>query len=136
MGSLYHAVSNMKKYTFVMLSMVVSLIVVIYILAWLDDLETKRNRMLVHELVDVGDDLREAEQKIKASGFKLLYEAPIDSTINREYVQKIVVVGKTNPNLFESFAYAAQLQWMPFIHSESPYVIINATLEGKVSKIE
>ena len=64
-----------------------------------------------------------------------MYDEPIAPTFKKDYLQQIVIIGKTQANAFESFAYAAQLSWMPFTHSESPYVVIDATLEGEITVI-
>lgn len=106
-----------------------------YIPIWQDDMAARRNRERVSGMIAVGENLYEAEKKLRGAGFDFMHAEPIAPTVNKDYLQHIVIVGSAHPNTFESFAYAAQVQWMPFVHRESPYVIIDATLEGKITEI-
>ena len=118
------------------LGVIAVLCTLIYIPLWLDDAAAKRNKDRVNKLVQMGADLRASEQILKNNGFRLMYEKPITPTFTQDYLQQIVIVGSERvPNAFESFAYAAQLPWMPFTHRESPYVIIDATLQGRITEI-
>lgn len=110
--------------------------VLLYVPIWIDDAEARRNREQVYSLISVGQDFDEAQQILLDSGFELFYEEPIKPTINEDYYQQLVIVGETQPNMFESFGYAADILWMPFTHTESPYVVINASLEGTITEID
>ena len=87
-------------------------------------------------MITVGQDLSDAEKTLKNAGFELEYDSPIDLTGNEDYLHQLVIIGETRPNSFETFAYAAGWSWMPFTHSESPYVKIDADRNGKIIAIE
>ena len=87
------------------------------------------------EIIRIGQNMAEAERLLSASGFKLEYEEPVTPTVNRDYLQQLVIVGDAQPNLFESLAYSWQFSWMPFTHSESPYIVIDADLDGTITEI-
>lgn len=107
-----------------------------YIPIWKADMEAREKRRQVYDLVQVGDDLKSAQKELKDAGFELRYEEPITPTIKNDYLQQLVEVGETRPNFFETLAYTTQAPWMPFMHSESPYVIIDATLEGEITRLK
>lgn len=109
---------------------------VLYIPVWQDDAKSRHNKIIVNDMITVGQNLDEAQRKLKNAGFKLMYDTPIKPTANKDYLSQIVIVGANRPNIFESFAYAADLSWFPFTHSESAYVIIRADLEGEITSIE
>ena len=109
---------------------------VLYIPIWQDDSRSRRERIVVHDLISVGQNLNDAQDALTNAGFELMYEEPITPTIDESYLSQLVVVGNPVPNKFESFAYAAGLSWMPFTHSESAYVIIQADLDGTITRIE
>lgn len=125
-----------KKGCLIILIVPALVCVLLYIPIWSADTKARQNRDRVNALISIGQNLNEAQQILRDSGFKLSYEEPIKPTINKDYFQQLVIVGETQPNSFESFAYAAGLSWMPFTHSESPYVIINASLDGTITDIE
>ena len=110
--------------------------VLLYIPIWNADAEARQNRARVNELISVGQNLDEAQRILRDSGFALYYVEPITPTINKDYFQQLAIVGETRPNSFESFAYAAGLSWIPFTHSESPYVIIDASLDRTITDID
>lgn len=101
-----------------------------------DDALARENRKRVHELVVVGQDLGVAEELLKNAGFELMFEEAITPTVAKDYLSQFVIVGKTTPNIFDSVAYAAQVPWIPFNHKESPYVVIDARLDGEIFDIE
>lgn len=118
------------------LGIITTLCLLAYIPLWIDDARARQNKERVNELVKVGTDLKEAEQILKSNGFRLMYEKPIAPTCDQSYLQQIVIVGSEKaPNAFETFAYATQLNWVPFSHSESSYVILDATLQGTIREI-
>jgi hypothetical protein len=125
----------MKRAIAIALIAIGVLTIILYIPIWLDDAQARQNRGRVNNLIKVGQDLGDAELILKDAGFRLMYEQAIAPTVNKDYLLQMVTVGETRPNAFESFAYAAQLSWMPFTHSESPYVGIHATLDGKITEI-
>lgn len=100
--------------------------VILYVPIWINDAEARRNRDRVNNLISVGQDFDEAQRILRDSGFELSYDEPIKPTINEDYFHELVIVGETQPNIFETFGYAAGLSWVPFTHTESPYVIIRA----------
>lgn len=108
----------------------------IYIPIWQDDAEARRNRAEVHELISIGQDLNEAQSKLKAAGFQLTYDEPIDQTGTGQSVTQRVVIGETQPNAFETIGYAAGIRRMPFTRVESAYVTIRADLDGKITRIK
>lgn len=124
-----------SKVCLIVLSIILAISVSIYISIWRDDAVARKNKSQISNLIKVGHNLHQAEIILKDAGFRLMYDQPITPTINKDYLQQIVIIGKPQPNAFESFAYAAQLSWMPFIHSESPYLVINATTEGAITEI-
>ena len=105
----------------------------LYIPIWIDDSDARQNRARVHELIEVGQNLSAAQRILRDGGFQLTYDEPIAPTIRKDYLHQLVIVGETRPNLFETIGYAADLPWMPFTHSESPYVIIEADLDGNIT---
>jgi len=124
------------KIGFLSALLVVGLSLLFYIPIWQDDAEARRNRTHVHEMISVGQDLYAAEVLLKNAGFKLMYDRPITPTVNENYLEQLVIIGETQSNGFETFAYIVGLAWMPFTHSESPYVVINAGLDGEIIKIK
>ena len=100
-----------------------------------DDTQTRHNKERVRNIVAVGQNLKHAEEMLMDAGFQLEYSEAIKPTVNEDYLQQLVLVGPRQPNAFESIAYTADLSWMPFTHSEAPYVIINADLDGKITEI-
>lgn len=126
-----------KLLTFGILGLVLiaAISLLLYIPIWQDDAEARENRVKVYELITVGQNLDDAQGRLRKAGFKLVYDEPITPTIDEDYLLQLVIVGETKPNTFESFAYAAELSWMPFTHSESAYVIINANLDGTITRI-
>lgn len=125
-----------KKGCHIALAAVALISVILYIPIWINDAAARRNRIQVNELISVGQNLDQAQRILRNSGFKLSYNEPIKPTIKEDYFQQLVIVGETQPNSFEMFAYAAGLSWMPFTHSESPYVTINASLNGNITDID
>jgi len=107
-----------------------------HIPVWIDDSKARDNKAIIKEMISVGSDLNKAEIIIKKAGFKLMYDSPITPTYDKSYLSQLVIVGNTQPNIFETIGYAAQLPWMPFTSNESPYLIIDATLDGKITEIE
>lgn len=100
-----------------------------------DDTQTRLNRKRLKDIVTVGQNLKYAEQILMDAGYQLEYSDAIKPTINQDYLQQLVLVGPRQPNIFETIAYTTGLSWMPFTHSEAPYVIINANLDGKITEI-
>ena len=127
---------RVKKGFLIAIIAIVLFSLILYIPIWLNDAEARENRARVNQLISVGHNLDEAQRVLRESGFKLSYDEPIKPTINKDYFQQLVVVGETRPNSFETFAYAAGISWMPFTHSESPYVIINASLDCIITSIK
>ena len=125
-----------RKGCLIVLIAVALISVLLYIPIWNADAEARQNRARVNVLISVGQNLDEAQRILRDSGFTLYYDEPITPTINKDYFQQLVIVGETRPNSFESFAYATGLSWMPFTHSESPYVIIDASLDGTITDID
>ena len=109
--------------------------VIMYIPVWIDDVEARSNKEEVRKLIHIGQNLSEAEIILCNANFKLVHEKPIAPTYDKSYLQQLVVVGNTQPNFFESIAYASG-SWMPFTSGESPYLIINADLDGIITEIE
>lgn len=120
--------------TLVALAALISLILSIPV--WRDDAEARRNKAVVYELVSVGQNLSEAQVKLKNAGFKLVYDEPITPTISEDFLSQLVVVGNNIPNAFETFGYVVNASWMPFTHSESPYVKIRAELDGTITRVD
>ena len=116
--------------------MIALAILIGYIPVWREDAITRQNRSRVLELVKVGQELEKAEHRLRNAGFKLLYDQPITPTVNEDYLQQLVIVGETRPNTFETIGYVTQASWIPFTHSESPYVKINASLEGIITEVD
>lgn len=125
-----------KKVLLVSIGVLLAMTVLGQILIWKDDMEARENRQQVYDLVQVGDDLKSEQKELKDAGFKLRYEEPITPTINNDYLEQLVIIGDTQPNFFETLKYTTEAPWMPFVHGESPYVIINATLEGEITRLK
>jgi hypothetical protein len=125
-----------SKYVLIVIGVLGIAFILGHIPIWIDDYAARKNKAKVRELISVGQDLSEAEGIIKNTGFRLMYDKPITPTYDKSYLQQIFIVGSTSINVFESFAYAAQLSWMPFTHNESPYLVINASLDGTITEIE
>ena len=110
--------------------------VILYVSVWIDDAKARENRSQVNDLIAVGQDLDEAQRILQAAGFRLLYSQPIKPTGDESYSQQLVIVGNTQPNLFETIGYVFSSSWMPSTHTESPYVIIEANLDGTITRID
>lgn len=111
-------------------------VVAFYLPVWIDDAEARRNRARVNELISLGQNLGEAQKILRDAGFRLYHDQPVTPTINKDYYQQLVIVGDTRPNAFETIAYTVGLSWMPFTRSESPYVVIDADLDGIITDID
>ena len=124
-----------QKGCLIIFLVVLGIFIVGHIPAWVDDAKALRNRAKVMELIAVGRNLSESEDALEEAGFRLLYDEAIMPTINKDYLQQGVIVGNTTPNTFESLAYAMGVPWMPFCRSVSPYVMIDAHLDGSIKRI-
>ena len=124
------------KYLLIVFGILGIVFILGHIPIWIDDHATRKNKAKVRELIRVGNNLNEAEVIIKNAGFKLMYDKPITPTYDKSYLQQIVIVGSASINVFETFAYVAQLSWMPFTNNESSYLVINASLDGTITEIE
>ena len=100
-----------------------------------EDNQTRQARERLRSIVEVGQNLNYAEQILMDAGFEMQYAKPIMPTANQDYLQQLVIVGPTQPNIFETIAYTTQIRWIPFTHSESPYVILNADLDGTITEV-
>ena len=109
--------------------------VMMYLPVWVDDFEARSNKEEVLRLVHVGQDISEAEAILKENDFRLYHDEPITPTYDESYLQQLVIVGNTQPSFFESISYATGI-WMPFTSGESPYLIINADLDGVITEID
>lgn len=110
--------------------------ILVYIPIWREDALARKNKSRVEQLIKVDQNLNQAEVILKQAGFRLLYEEPIAPTINKDYLQQIVIIGDTRLHAYESLVYELQIPWMPFMRNESPYVVINATLDGSITDIK
>ena len=109
---------------------------VLYIPVWQADAKCRRNKNIVNDIITVGQNLDEAQQQLENAGFELVYDKPITPTANEDYLLQLVIVGETQPNTFETFAYVEELSWFPFTRSESAYVRIRAGRDGIIISIE
>lgn len=124
------------RYGAVILCGILVMGVLLHIPIWRADAAARRERQKVYQLVSVGQDLADAESKLKAAGYELFYDQPIKPSINKDYYQQLVIVGDTQPRGLESFAYAINASWMPYTRSESSIVIINAGLDGRIREVD
>ena len=95
----------------------------------------RANRLKVQYLVRVGESLPEAERLVVSAGFELMHSKAITPSVGKDYLQQLVIVGNTQPNMFESIGYTTGISWMPFTHEESSYVVIDAELNGTIREI-
>ena len=102
--------------------------------AMLEDKRIRDERIRVHELIRVGQNIDVAQKVLKANGYKLVYEKPIDQTGLNETLTQLVVIGDTTISTLDGFLYAAQLSHP--IKKESPYLVIDADIEGNIYRIE
>ena len=123
------------RWLFFVAATVALISLILYIPVWRDDAESRRNTIIVRNLISVGQNLYDAQSDLKNEGFELLYDEPVTPTINRDYLLQLVIVGNTHPNVFETIAYTVGLSWSPFTHAES-YVEIRADLDGTITSIE
>ena len=107
---------------------------IIYIPVARDDAEARMNKKRVMSLIKIGDDLDKAEEILRNAGFKLAYKSPIKPTVKEDYFQQLVRVRDGGPNLFDKLSETFGRP-MPFTHKESPYVAINAGLDGVITEI-
>ena len=124
------------RWLFFVAATVALISLILYIPVWRDDAESRRNTIIVRNLISVGQNLYDAQSDLKNEGFELLYDEPVTPTINRDYLLQLVIVGNTHPNVFETIAYTVGLSWSPFTHAESAYVEIRADLDGTITSIE
>lgn len=103
---------------------------------WVDDARVRGAKKKVRALVEVGQQLDEAERRLREAGFQLMYERPVSPTIDGDELVQIVIVGDPKPSALESFGYAAGLSWMPWTSGELPFVVIDATADGTITRIE
>lgn len=97
--------------------------------------EAKRNRERVNNLIQVGDQILEAQHILTEEGFTLVYEEPIHPTGPEDYLQQLVVIGDTRHSPAETFFYVTTGGAGP-IKKESPYVIIEAQNDGIITVIK
>ncbi len=88
----------------------------------------------VRHLVNPGQSLGDAEQKLSDLGYVLLYEQAIYPTLQRDYVQQIVVVGDARRSKLDSICYAVGI--LNPLNAGSPYVVIDASPDGTIIRIE
>ena len=123
------------RWLFFVAATVALISLILYIPVWRDDAESRRNTIIVRNLISVGQNLYDAQSDLKNEGFELLYDEPVTPTINRDYLLQLVIVGNTHPNVFETIAYTVGLSWSPFTHAESAYVEIRADLDGTITSM-
>ena len=124
------------RWLFFVAATVALISLILYIPVWRDDAESRRNTIIVRNLISVGQNLYDAQSDLKNEGFELFYDEPVTPTINRDYLLQLVIVGNTHPNVLETIAYTVGLSWSPFTHAESAYVEIRADLDGTITSIE
>lgn len=114
---------------------VAALCILLQLPASIQDAETRRNRDKAMELIAVGQSLEEAESVLQDAGFRLLHDEPASPTINKDYLQQLVIIGDTKANAFDTVAYFTGSSWMPFTSTESPFLVIEADLDGIITDI-
>ena len=100
-----------------------------------EDAELRRERNKVYALIEVGQNLSEAEGILRRSGFELYHDGPIQPTIDKDYLQQLVIIGDATPSGTDTFFYSLTGGANP-LRDESPYVIIGATNDGAITRIE
>lgn len=100
-----------------------------------DTQEIQKNREQILSFIEVGDQLEEAQKKLREKGFTLVYEEPIDPTKLGNYLQQLVVIGDTDHSAADTFFYVTTGGNGP-IEKESPYLIIEAQYDGTITKIK
>jgi hypothetical protein len=123
------------KTILIVVTVLSTLIIAISIKVWWEDDKARENKILIRKLIGAGQQISEAENILKKTGYRLMYDEPIKPTTNKDYLQQIVIIGETQPNIFETFAYATQSNWVPFTHKESQHMVIDATLNGVITEI-
>lgn len=110
--------------------------VTLYIPIWEEDGKRRAGEARVKELVSVGDDIFVADRYLRDAGFRVSGDGPHDPFGDGDSFWLNVRVGERGPNSAESLAYAGDFPWMPFTHSESGWVVLEADADGKIRSIE
>ena len=89
-------------------------------------------RIKVHALIKVGQDIAVAQDRIRQAGYPLAYSAPIDPTKMGSYLQQVVVIGRLSflKTFFDTIGHRNPVQ------TESCFVVIDATPEGQIKRID
>ena len=87
-------------------------------------------RMRMNELVEVGNDIFEAEELLRTEGFRIT-ASPRFATKNQDYYQMVVDFG-VRPSTLATIRYTLELGGS----ESSIYGIIEANSKGKITKVE
>ena len=124
------------RYAALTIAVVALISLVMHVSVRMEDSKTRRKKLIVYNLVSIGQKLEFAQERLRNAGFELLYDEPITPTVTESHLSQIVIVGNPVPSAFETFGYAAELSWMPFTRTESAYVKLRADLEGIITSID
>ncbi|MGC4071580.1 MAG: hypothetical protein QM760_03550 [Nibricoccus sp.] len=97
--------------------------------------EADANRSKILSLVAVGDSLNDAASKLKTAGFSFAYSKPIDPTGRGEYLQQLVLIHPAllKPRTQDTIRYTTGMA--PSKTETSPYVIVEASTAGIITKL-
>jgi hypothetical protein len=93
----------------------------------------KSQRARVNSLISVGQDIAQAQDILKANGFKATYENPITPTKDGDYLMQIVSLDVPR-TVDDTFFYVLTGGDNP-LRRESRHVIIEARTNGIITKL-
>jgi len=94
----------------------------------------RQERAKVHQLVQPGQPIADAQARLVARGYKLAYNEPIYPTLDKDYQHQLVIIGQTQPSALDTLCYI--MDWQNPLSPGSPYVVIDADTEGVILRVE
>ena len=97
----------------------------------LENRQLGAERARVHSLIRVGQTIGDAQAALAQRGYRFHSDAP---TRFISYQQLLVIIGDTTPSALDTFFYA--VGGPNPLRTQSPYVVIAASLDGVITAIE
>lgn len=98
--------------------------------AW-DNRQLQAERCRVHSLIRVGQSIVDGQEILRQSGYRFHRDTP---TRFLDYQQLLVIIGDPTPSMLDKLCYVVGLT-NP-LRTESPYVVIAASLDGVITKVD
>lgn len=101
---------------------------------YISERELALARADVESLVQVGDSLSDASERLTEAGYKLLYPEPIDPTGKGEYLTQTVALEEVKIGLLDSAFYTVT-GGRNSLRPGSPYLELIADMEGTITRV-